>query len=118
MTWLTLVSVAAAALIALTPYLLGWWRRRKAKAASAGTVATSQAGELWKTSMDLIARLQEENSKLVQQRDRLVALMDDKIAPALESIAATQHRDGETLAALQALLEGGAHADQAPAGLE
>lgn len=108
MTWVAIISALAAVLIAVTPWLLSWLRKRRAKAASAGTVATSQAGELWTTSMALIDRLQADNEKLVNQRDRLVDLMDHRIAPALDGIAATQRHDGETLNLILSLLEGGA----------
>lgn len=107
-TWVAIISALAAVLIAVTPWLTSWLRRRRVKSAAAGTVATSQAGELWTTSMALIDRLQADNEKLVTQRDRLVDLMDHKIAPALDGIAATQRHDGETLYLILSLLEGGA----------
>lgn len=112
MNWVAIVSALAAALIALTPWLVSWNRRRLGRVAKSGSVATSDAATLWQASQELItglradlAAMRAENAKLIAQRDRLIGALDDKVAPILEAVSATQRQDGETLAVILTMLQ-------------
>lgn len=125
-----LIGAAAVVLAAVlaSPFLTTWAQRREARRMASGTVATSTADTLWKANQDLISSQRDmiaakdaEIAKLIEQRDRLVAALDEKVVPALEGLAATQRHDGEMLAGnarmlddILGRLEGGGHGLASP----
>jgi len=90
-----------------SPFLTNWQAKRVARRLATGGVDTSQAGELWEMTKAMIASLQAENAKLIEQRDKLVASFD-RMLPV-------QQANSEMLADILNLLEGGASANQSAA---